>query len=261
MKKTTILLLIVLGIANLFAQSEKLQAMEQELVFFHNTAKQLWLYQYKNYGYEESFLHYQKMQELAYEQFDGMLNMMLVEDRDMTYPFTELKNSGIHGVDIIWSSDSLLRVFSWMLPGGTQHIYGNAIQYKNTKSIACSFPFDIDYESFDNINGGYQYYTVYTLEDHNKTIYILFGRTNFSTRIVGYQLLAFSIQDELVAENIFEDENGNLTNEISISYEIGCNDINGEAFLRLTIDENKKILNLLGTKDVNIQFFINILSK
>lgn len=251
MKKTIILFLIFLGASNVIAQSEKLQAMEQELVYVHNTAKQMWLYSHNtNYDFEgDYYMQYNEILTLIFGQFDKMLNKMLVEDRDMTYPFAELQNSGIAGTKTVWSSDSLMRVFSWMLPGGTQHIHGNAVQYKSKKLNTDSFSFDNEYNRcYDVQSAGYRYDTIYTLKNNDKTIYILFGGTKFSTRIVGYQLIAFSIHDELVAENIFEDENGNITNEVSVGYDIGCSyekfPMDEDGFPRPTIDENKKTANL-----------------
>jgi hypothetical protein len=254
MKSLTILLCIIGWSHITFAQSEKLQAMEQELVFVHNTAKQMWLYIHNsNYDDDDEYsihTHYSDMIGLLFGQFDKMLNDMLIEDKDMTYPFTELQNSGIYRTHIVWATDSLLRVFSWMLPGGTLHYYGNAIQYKNEKSFVNSFPFENEYNDISYVaDASYEYDTVYILKDNNKTIYILSGWTHFSTRIVGYQLIAFSIQDELIEENIFEDENGNITNEISVYYETGCSEIEGGTFPRLIIDENKKTMNFLEIKD------------
>ena len=222
--------------------------MEEECVFVHNTAKQMWLYIHNSNYYNDDdysiLSYYSDMIDLLFGQFDKMLNEILIKDKDMTYPFTDLKNSGIYGTEIVWSADSLLRVFSWMLPGGTAHFYGNAIQYKDANSAVRSFSFGNEYNKLEYVAGAYEYDTVYTLEDNNKTIYILYGQTMGSTRIVCHQLIAFSIQDELVPENIFEDKNGNITNEISICYEIGCSNISSYPFPRLTVDEKMKTIQI-----------------
>jgi len=249
MKKIATLFIFFWGVFIVSAQSEKLQAMEQELVFVHNMAKEMWFYSHTtNYDFDgDYYMQYDEMLTLIFGQFDKMLNKMLVEDKDMTYPFAALQNSGISGTKIVWSGDSLLRVFSWMLPGGTLQVYGNAMQYKNTKAIVRSFSFPNEYNKHDH-DASYEYDTIYTLKDNDKTIYILSGRTLFSTRIAGYQLMAFSIQDEFVEKNIFEDENG-ITNKTSMSYEINCSDIDLKTSPALTIDVNKKIMTAWEMKE------------
>jgi len=245
MKNLIILLCIISVVHVTFAQSEKLQAMEEELVFVQNTANEMWRYIYNsNYNNDENYLihsYYSDIINLLCVQFENMLNQMFIEDKDMTCSFASLQSNGLLGTHIVLSTDSLLRVFSWMLPGGTQHFYGNAIQYKNADLTVHSISFENEYnQSNDDYAGAsYEYDTVYTLKDNNKTIYILSGSTQASTRIVAYQLIAFCIRDELIEYNIFEDENGNITNKINISYEIGCSNIS-YPFPRPTIDVNKK---------------------
>lgn len=244
MKKTFVILLFTLGLSPVFAQSGKLQGMEQELVLVHNTAAKSLYYEH-NTSYDNGIEFYSELTNLSFRQFDIMLNKILIEDQGMTYPFGELRKSGINGTNIVWSCDSLLRVFSWMLPGGTQQFYGNTIQYKNTSSITCTLPFQIEYDEYPSAkDGSYDYLHIYLLRNSDKNIYILSGSAQRSTRIASYRLMAFSIVDKLVVENVFEDINGKQSNEINVSYDIADSYANlpmGE-FPRPIIDEKKKLL-------------------
>jgi hypothetical protein len=253
MRNLIILFCFILGIQNSFAQSEKLQAMEDELVFIQHTAAKMWNSMLNsNYADKEYVVHgnYDNMVNLLCGQFDSMLNQMLIEDKDMNYAFSKLQaqEGQLLGTHIVYSADSLLRVFSWELPGGTQHIYGNAIQYKDANSSVRSFSFE---NNSDSNNTGYDYDIVYTLKEKDKIIYILSGSTKGQSHYPIYGLTAVGVQNELVPKNIFEDKQGNATNEISVGYDIGCsyeNFTDSENFPRPTIDEKGKIMNFLEIK-------------
>ena len=248
---------IVGGIHTIFAQSGKLKAMEDDLVFIQNTAARFWVNMFnfdnnKGNGDFDTYTNYHDTINLLCRQFDSMLNQMLVEDKDMTYPFTKLQMQKGHLLDtyIVWSNDSLLRVFSWFLPSGTMHFYGNAVQYKNPNSIVCSFSFENNYNKNYEVNQtGYNYDTVYILKEENKTIYILSGSTQGQTMYPIYQLTAYNIEDGFTSKNIFQNKNGNIINEINVGYDISCSNINGNNFPRPIIDEEKKTMNLLEIND------------
>lgn len=254
-KFTLLLIPIIAGSYTSYAQFGKLQAMEEELVFIQDTAKETW-FKIKKSNYKDDslliFSNYSDMLDLLCRQFDMMLNVMLVEDKDMTYPFTKLQmqKGGLLDTYIAWSNDSLLRVFSWFLPGGTMHFYGNIIQYKDANSTVRSFSFINEYNSDYGVNStGFNYDNVFTLKEKGKTFYILSGRTMAQTMYPVYQLAAYSIGDKLTMENIFEDENGNITNEIINAYDIGCSTIDGNNFPHPVIDEKSKTMNLLEIND------------
>jgi|GEM_PF-5716117 len=241
----SIVLCLFCGSHTVFAQSGKLQAIEDELISIQDTVSRVWNHIH-NSQYEDDTIYsrYSDMMEQLCKQFESMLSRMLAEDKEMTYPFSKLQSDGLLGTSIVRSADSSLRVFSWMLPGGTLHVYGNTIQYKTGKQHAEIFSFSNEYNDLDYAeNTGYEYDRVYTLIENDKTIYILSGMTLYSTRIAGCRLIAFGVENgKLVPENIFENRS-NFTNEVSVNYEIGSN-ADSEPFLRPTIDENEKTLSL-----------------
>lgn len=250
-KRFIIFMLIFTASLTAFAQSEKLQAMENELVFIQKTAAHMWNYTQSMYLYShlsfEDFQYYEII-DLLCRQFDNMLTQMLVEDKEMNYPFTKLQTekNGLLNTSITWSKDSSLRVFSWFLPGGTMHFYGNAIQYKSANSTVRSFSF-ADEGNGDDISSGYE--MIYTLKEKNRTIYILSGATMGQSMFPVYTLKAFSIDDELVLENIFEDEDGGDASTISVGYDMRCSNIDGSDFSRFIIDEEEKTMNFPEIKE------------
>ena len=115
----------------------------------------------------------------------------------ITYPFASLKKSGL---DIITSSDGLLRIYAWdTWTGGTMHNFENVLQYKtgvNTAAIIDTTKNENDYV--------YSYDDLYTMKANDRTYYLATYLGVYSTKDSGRGIRIFAV------------ENGKLNNDVKL---------------------------------------------
>lgn len=103
-------------------------------------------------------------------------------------PFDSLRKERL---DMVTSSDSLFRIYSWdTWTGGTMHFFNNVLQYKAGQKL---------YSILDTSKTGkryiYYYSNLYTFKVDNKTYYLGVYKGIFSSKDVGEGIQVFSIEN------------------------------------------------------------------
>lgn len=160
----------------------------------------------------------------------------------LSYRFDSLLNDGF---DIVTSSDSLFRIYSWNTwRGGTMQDFENLYQFNSGAKIQSKLIYNSGNEEEENYIPFYK--QLYTIKAKDKTYYLAIFNSVFSSKDAGEGLKAFSIENNELNDNIklFKTKDG-LSNFIFIDYDISTLDENSDGPYNLVqYDQENKIVTI-----------------
>lgn len=142
-----------------------------------------------------------------------MLTYTSTYPETLTYPFDTLKK---RYVDVVSSSDNLLRLYSWdTWMGGTMHFFENIHQYKAGNKVFSILRYDTtefkDYVPY--------YSSIHTLNTPDKIFYLAVANGIYSNQDASQSIRAFTIDGPVLNDTVrlFRTYEG-LSNDITVSY-------------------------------------------